>query len=1260
MIAQLKRIFYLNGYLLIAAAWLFTLSFIFSNYLSYTSSIKGVKNSLQERVYAYEKDFREFVTDTALMRRLAEDQYTERGLEKAVDKAYGFYLYDVNTWQEYKLVFWNNQRTEPEHNRLFWGDTTRFRNLANGQYVMWQKTIPLNGKRILAVGLLQVREEYFIRNTYLQKRFIGLSGAEDLYKITDAPNEYRITDLNENSLFYLDYKSNVRAVEKPDWVSIVLRLAGVLMVLFFIQTLAEQIAARKGAWSGIAVLGGTVALIRLLSYHIPFPFRYRDFELFDPTIFASDFIHPSLGDLLINALLFFWIILFTRNKLAFAKVTFSTWAKWKRWTMMIVLNVFLLTATYYVCDVIKSLVKDSTVVSLNVTDFFSLNEYSVVGFVILACISLGYFYLMQLLLKVVDALFPNELYIKYLVPAIMGLLYLTILSFGKITGLQVFTLFWLILIIWLNSRQVFFAGKIRLNFAGTLFWLFIFSASITAVLIEENRTKELEQRKNLAEKLSLQADRSSERLLSIALTYIDNYFLSANFHQFHDPESNRALKERLINMNFSGYLNKYDTKLYTYDAAELPLYNEDSTSYNTLNTILTVQGKRTNIPGLFYVETAFDKFSYISKREVTDTANQTLGYLYFISKPKKYKGEALSPELFKQPGDYDPEYSPFYSYAVYNKYELVNNYKEYPFPTRLDKKNLPVEDIKIINRGDYDELWYKVASDKYVVIARKVNSLMEAITLFAYIFCSFLALVALFRVISLTMRSRFRWRYLREMWQFNIRTQVHSTIIFISLFSFVVIGVATISFFINRYNNNNRDRLSRAMQIMVNEVKNKMKDHAIFDDVLKLYETGADGQLVALIEEISEIHNADVNLYDLDGRLRASSRQIVYDKGILSENIQPEAYYKLHVQNQVQVVQQENIGKLEFLSIYAPVRDEQGEPYAYLNIPYFASEKELNQEISNFLVTIINLNAFIFLVAGVIALFIANRITQSFSLIADKMRDVNLGKMNEEISWNRDDEIGDLVKEYNKMVHKLEESAVALAKSEREGAWREMARQVAHEIKNPLTPMKLSIQYLQKAIDNNSGNVKEMTRNVASTLIEQIEHLAKIASDFSQFANIGNPRKERFDFHEMMDKLISLYQTNENLEVRWEPLPERIWVFQDKTQMNRLFTNLLQNAWEACQHDASCLVVIREEKTRGNEYLRVSIADNGEGIPIEMQSKIFTPNFTTKTSGTGLGLAMCKSIAEQAKGKIWFETIQGEGTVFHVEIPLADTDTELP
>jgi nitrogen fixation/metabolism regulation signal transduction histidine kinase len=442
------------------------------------------------------------------------------------------------------------------------------------------------------------------------------------------------------------------------------------------------------------------------------------------------------------------------------------------------------------------------------------------------------------------------------------------------------------------------------------------------------------------------------------------------------------------------------------------------------------------------------------------------------------------------------------------------------------------------------------------------------------------------------------------------------------------------------------------MEVMMNEMGKRLVDRLQLDDKLAIYDSVANKDIQNLVNDVAEIHGVDVNVYDTIGSLHVTSQPVVYRENFISREIDPMAFYYLNREHRVVHVQQEKLAHISYMSIYAPLRGDDGITYAYIHIPYFLSQQELKQEISNFLVTIINLNAFIFLVSGVIALFITNRVTRSLLLISEKMQQVNLGQTNEEIVWKRNDEIGDLVREYNKMVNKLEVSAEALARSEREGAWREMARQVAHEIKNPLTPMKLSIQFLQKSIDNNSENVKELTGRVAKTLVEQIDHLSKIAFDFSQFANIGNTNIETFDINEVIRSLDNLYKTSHEGELKLKTVPGKVMIRADKTQMNRLFTNLIQNAIEACNGKGKCDIELNEVRTDG--VIQISIKDNGEGIPKEMHSRIFIPNFTTKSSGTGLGLAMCKGIAEQAGGRIWFETKTGEGSTFYVELPVAN------
>ncbi len=485
----------------------------------------------------------------------------------------------------------------------------------------------------------------------------------------------------------------------------------------------------------------------------------------------------------------------------------------------------------------------------------------------------------------------------------------------------------------------------------------------------------------------------------------------------------------------------------------------------------------------------------------------------------------------------------------------------------------------------------------------------------------------------------------------NIRSQIQATIIFLSVFSFIVIGIATISFFILRFNRNNEERLSKSIQVMANEVNSQMNSLQAFDDVPD--NIGIRLGLEKTIAEISDLHNVDINYYNLKGSLVISTQPYIYNKHLLSSKMEPRAFRELQNGHSIRFLQSEKIGSFEYLSIYVPLTDDAGNNYAYLNIPYLNSQNELNQEISGFLATLINLNAFIFLIAGAIAFFLTSRITASFSLIGKKMQEMNLGKINEAIIWNRNDEIGMLVDEYNKMVTKLEISAQALAQSEREGAWREMARQVAHEIKNPLTPMKLSIQYLQNAIQKGAPNVKELSESMAVTLIEQIDQLSKIAGDFSQFANIGNAHLETFDITEVLSSLVRLYSANPGIHLEWYKEEGSYSIYSDRVQMSRLFTNLLQNAIEANSGDSNMVNVIIRQRAEDKEVL-ISVQDYSGGIPDGMKENIFTPNFTTKSSGTGLGLAICKGIVEKANGQIWFESEEGVGSTFYIKLPMAE------
>lgn len=1248
---KLSNIFFgRNGYLLVLAGWFITLSFIVDNYWG-DSSEPGIKKAIENDIQQKQHDFIALYSDTAFLNRLITKQYTEAELTELEEKRSFVFIYRSDTASAYIPLFWSTQIVQPEDTIINSPDSNYVVLLSNGWYVIDSKTLPVNDTSVYKIiSLIPVKWDYYIQNKYLKNSFIAVNGIEDQYNVSLERGGIEITGITGSTLFYL-HKTGAKAIVHNNSVSLWLKIFAALLVLLYIHVLANFYVAKKGLWAGFGFLLLTVFVLRVISYYYSVPINFRQLEMFDPVIYGSNMILRSLGDLFINSILFTWLVLFLRHHWIETDFQFSPKSKIQKNIILIAITIIMVIITIVFGHIVRSLVADSQI-SFDVLNFFTLNIYTVAGFIVLGCIAISYFFLVQLLLSMVNCCIDENQYVLYIALAITGLITLTFKLNTPNVAFDLILVIWLLLFVFLLNYNYLSLLASKIVSSRFIFWAFFFCISITAVIVTQNRVKEVNSRKHFAENLSNKADPAGERMMNIMLTDFRNDFLAEIFPRFKNAEDNKFLKDSLINENFSGYLNKYDTRIYTFDDRQKPLYNEDSSTYNTLNAVLETQARPTAYPDLFYYDVSYDRFNYISKKQVVDTAGLLQGFAFILSRPKKYKSDALYPELFSKGTANSIESSSMYSYAVYNKKQLSNSYNNYPFPTVISNVSLANNEFKTSKNKGYDELWYNAGDDKIIVIAKKDNFFIESITLFAYLFFCFLIITALFNVLNVLIKGRFNLRKMRSFLQLNIRNQVHGTIILISLFSFIVIGIATILFFINRYHSNNRERLSRTIHIMQNEIRNALDTFSFYDEKLKVYDFLPNEKLEYTVNKLAEIHAADVNLYDVNGNLKVSSLPLPYNTGMVSTKIDPVAYYHLSKLKDVQFFQEQKIGDLQYLSNYVPIRDESGKEYAYLNIPYFESQNRLEDEISNFLVTIINLNAFIFLIAGIIALFITNRITSSFFIITNKMKEINLGKINEEIVWNRKDEIGELVDEYNKMVKKLDVSAALLARSEREGAWREMARQVAHEIKNPLTPMKLNLQYLQMAIDTNSPNVKDISVYVAKILVEQIDHLSQIATDFAQFANIGKTRIQVFNLNDSIKHVSSLYSANENLNMVLLPHSEKIMIKADKTQINRVLTNLIQNAIQSVPENKDVEIEIATQQADGKVLL--SVKDNGTGIPEEMTNKIFTPNFTTKTSGTGLGLAMCKGIIEKLDGRIWFETKENEYTIFYVELPIIE------
>jgi len=324
-----------------------------------------------------------------------------------------------------------------------------------------------------------------------------------------------------------------------------------------------------------------------------------------------------------------------------------------------------------------------------------------------------------------------------------------------------------------------------------------------------------------------------------------------------------------------------------------------------------------------------------------------------------------------------------------------------------------------------------------------------------------------------------------------------------------------------------------------------------------------------------------------------------------------------------------------------------------LSVPFFESKQELNEKIIDVFNSIIDIFTIVFIVFVVLSYFASRILTEPLQMITQKIRKTTLSDYNEPLEWNSEDEIGLLVDEYNSMLKKLETSKKALAQNEKETAWREMAKQVAHEIKNPLTPMKLTLQMMQVKLQRQEQEVQDTFERSFDVLLTQVDTLSDIATSFSAFAKMPIPETERFEISSVLKETIDLYRNNRDVDLLVNITKGSFFVLGDKKLMGRIFTNLVLNAIQAGHHERRTQIEINLSKS-SQDFILIEIKDNGQGIDEEIKEKIFVPNFTTKLEGSGIGLAVAKRGVEHAGGRIWFETELEIGTSFFIEIPLVD------
>lgn len=565
-----------------------------------------------------------------------------------------------------------------------------------------------------------------------------------------------------------------------------------------------------------------------------------------------------------------------------------------------------------------------------------------------------------------------------------------------------------------------------------------------------------------------------------------------------------------------------------------------------------------------------------------------------------------------------------YSFSSYERDILQYKYGFYNYPNEL--KNFRYKNEEYVKTRIFKHLTKEFDGHKTIIVTIEKPRFIDIIAPFSYIFLVLSIMYYLYYRISKGKGAKI----LRQ----SFHGKMQLTIILTLGFSFFVAGLTSFIFIRNSLNR-------KTMEFQYE--KNKTIVKTIEEDFNKI-----NIEDPTYLKRFKENHFTDINIYDLNGNLINTTQPKLFET-FKSKIINRKAYETIKERKRMLYSCEENIEGTKYNSSYYPIKDKDGNIHAIINIPYFDNKMTSRSSVSNFIITYLNIILVLMGVSALVVILMTRKTIKPLEIIQDRMQKISLGEKNEIINWKSNDEIGELIESYNKLIKELEISANKLMRSERETAWREMARQVAHEIKNPLTPMKLNIQFLQMAWDEKNPDIDRKLRETTKSILEQIEILSNIASAFSDYAKLPKKNIENFNLKDLILNTINLYDNNENIKINFiEENVSDYDINSDKNNLSIVFGNILKNAIQAISKKEDGIIEINI-KDSGDRFL-IKIKDNGCGIGEEEKKKIFMPNFTTKSSGMGVGLSIVYDILETLGGSIDFESEVGKGTCFFIEI----------
>jgi two-component system nitrogen regulation sensor histidine kinase NtrY len=1129
---------------------------------------------------------------------------------------------NLHVYRNDSLIYWNTNQLPIIRFADIHFPTNGILHLQNGWY--FAKMMEVNHQIICASFL--VKHDYSYENKELINDFPeNLKLPFSTYITFEQEHGYPIYSKDKKYLFSIHANEYQVATSDESLLLMVLLLS---TVAFWLLTLSQFNKTINSWWSWAIPLG--LIVLRIVSLKMVWFGFMHDTEAFQPSLYGTDEWFPNFFEYLINCLIISYIVFFVSRKII--SLDISKNHRLIPFGLLIISFPFWMFLLY----LNKGIIENSSI-PLVIEKLFSLNLYSVFA---LASIGLLFYVFHQLIKEIIRLGYQMKIPILHLllVSGLLGILFFIYqLLFGhKLVFASLFPLLVNSLLILSVYRE---HQSYKIGFG--LSFLAIFSLVVALNLGEFNRRKERSERELYANQLATEKDIVTEVEYANIVDQIKNddflnkFINSPRYVGLSDFED--GLERRI----FNGFWERYEMGFHLFNQNHESLFNYQSqktTEYDDLNRIIIRHGSPSEIDtNLFFISDYTGHYSYIIRQPLfTNDSTQVL--LMCTLKSKKIPEEIGFPRLLISTKAKVFEPLQNYSIAKYYNSHLVTKYGKFNYPS----SDLALNHWKPIQTGYYESDGYshyllqKNRKD-VVVLSSKNFTFIEIITSFSYLF-SFYGLLLLPLLFRYNSKSFFPSG-------FTLALKIQLVLISLVFLSLLAFGWGSGVFVSDQYNEYTNDLIREKL----NSVKSELKDKLGTEKGLSIQDEGNDIEI--LLQKLAKIFVTDINLYDQKGFLLAASRPKVFNIGLLSEQMNPKAFFQMDIKDKSEFIHQENIGKLNYSSAYSPFYSNEGRLLGYLNLQHFGQQKDFENQIQQFLVAIINVFMLLLAISIVIAIFVSNWVTLPLRIIHESFSKLKFGKHNQQISYDKEDEIGALVKDYNQKLEELEYTAQQLAQSERESAWREMAKQVAHEIKNPLTPMKLSIQQLQRVYDPNDPKSKMKLDKVANSIIEQIDALAKIANEFSSFAKMPRPNEAQLDLLPILENVVEVFKEDGESTITISTNLTDCIVMADKDLMLRVFNNLIKNAIQAVRDNMGEIEI---SISKVNDQFLFAFKDNGIGIAEDKNAKIFVPYFTTKSTGTGLGLAMVKQIIENHRGSIWFDSKENVGTVFYFTLPFIE------